>query len=151
VAPKGLSRRPCCSRGQRPTLIVRRRKRCGGRFFIGWDAFSCHGALHPRHGPQACPCFLERRVRRRLTPPRVAFSALSRSFFSSICFAQCSAYICRALDSVILLSLLPFCFPSHFPCPCSCCSSCSPFISTFATSPPKRGERIHRSYPLSRQ
>jgi hypothetical protein len=30
---------------------------------------------------------------------------------------------CRALDSVILLSLLPFCFPSHFPYPCSSCSS----------------------------
>jgi hypothetical protein len=28
------------------------------------------------------------------------------------------------LDSVILLSLLPSCFPSHFPCPCSSGSSC---------------------------
>jgi hypothetical protein len=30
-----------------------------------WMLFSCHGAFHPRHGPQASPCFLERRVRRR--------------------------------------------------------------------------------------
>jgi hypothetical protein len=37
---------------------------------------------------------------------------------------------CRALDSVILLSLLPFyCIPSHFPCPCSSCSSCKQFIT----------------------
>jgi hypothetical protein len=46
--------------------------------------FSCHGALHPRYGPQASPCFLERRVRRRLSPPRVAFSALPMSFLSLI-------------------------------------------------------------------
>jgi hypothetical protein len=31
---------------------------------------------------------------------------------------------CCALDSVILLSLLPSCFSSHFPCPCSSGSSC---------------------------
>jgi hypothetical protein len=91
-------------------------------------AFSCHGALHPRHRPQASPCFLKRRVRRRLSPPRVAFSARPRSFLSLICqvCAQCSASFCRILDSVILLSLLLFCFPSHFPCPCSCCSPCNP-------------------------
>jgi hypothetical protein len=43
-------------------------------------------------------------------------------FLSLICqvSAQCSASLRRALDSVILLSLLPFCSPSHFPCPCSC-------------------------------
>jgi hypothetical protein len=29
---------------------------------------------------------------------------------------------------VILVSLLPFCFPSLFPCPWSCCSSCNPFF-----------------------
>jgi hypothetical protein len=34
-------------------------------------------------------------------------------------------FLCRALDSVIMLSLLPFRFPSLFPCPCSCCSSCN--------------------------
>jgi hypothetical protein len=47
--------------------------------------FSCYGDLHPRHGPQASPCFLERRVRRRLLPPRVAFSALPMSLLSFIC------------------------------------------------------------------
>jgi hypothetical protein len=62
-----------------------RRTWCGGRSFLGWEAFSCHGALHPRHGPQASPCFLERRVGRRLSPPRVAFSALPRFFFSLVC------------------------------------------------------------------
>jgi hypothetical protein len=51
----------------------------------GMPPCSCHGALHPRHGPQASPCFLERRVRRRLSPPRVPFSALPRSFLSLIC------------------------------------------------------------------
>jgi hypothetical protein len=35
---------------------------------------------------------------------------------------------CRASDSVILLSLLPFCFPSHFPCPCSSSFSCNQLI-----------------------
>jgi hypothetical protein len=38
----------------------------------------------------------------------------------------------------ILLSLLPFCFPSHFPCPCSCCSSCNPcrvYAGAAASSP----------------
>jgi hypothetical protein len=39
----------------------------------------------PRHKPQSSPCFLERRVRCRLSPPRVVFSALGRSFFSLIC------------------------------------------------------------------
>jgi hypothetical protein len=85
VVPKGLSRRPCCSRGQRLARFVRRRSRCGGRSFLGWDAFSCHGALHPRHGPQVSSSFLERRVRCRLSPQRVAFSALPRSFVSEIC------------------------------------------------------------------
>jgi hypothetical protein len=124
LASKGISRRPCRPRGQHLARFVRRRRRGGGHFFFGWDAFSCHGVLHPRHGPQASPCFLEWRVRRRLSPPRVAFSALHGSFFSLICyvFAQCSASFCRTLDSVILLSLLPFCYLSFFPCPCSCCS-----------------------------
>jgi hypothetical protein len=27
---------------------------------LGWDAFSGHGVLHPRRGPQAPPCFLAR-------------------------------------------------------------------------------------------
>jgi hypothetical protein len=54
-------------------------------FFLGWVAFSCHGPLHPSHGPQAPPYFLEQRVRRRLSPPRVAFSAWPRSFLSFIC------------------------------------------------------------------
>jgi hypothetical protein len=59
------------------------------------------GALHPRHGPQASPYFLERRVRRRLWPPRVAFSAWPRSFLSLICYvcAQCSASFCCDSDS----------------------------------------------------
>jgi hypothetical protein len=61
-------------------------------------------------------------------PPRVALSARPKSVLSLICqvCAQCSASFCRVLDFVILLSLLPFCFPSHFPCPCSCCSPCNP-------------------------
>jgi hypothetical protein len=43
------------------------------------------------------------------------------SFYSNhVSFS--SASFCRALDFVILLSPLPFCFPSHFPCPCSSCS-----------------------------
>jgi hypothetical protein len=37
------------------------------------------------HGPQASPCFLKRRVWRRLSPPRVAFSAWPWSFLSLIC------------------------------------------------------------------
>jgi hypothetical protein len=37
----------------------------------------------------------------------------------------------RALDSVILSSLLPFCFPSHFPSPYSSCSSCNRQIYFF--------------------
>jgi hypothetical protein len=124
MAPKGLSRRPCCSCGQHVARFFRRRRRCGGRFFLAWmKAFSCHGALYPRHGPQASPCVLERRVRRRLSPPRVIFSELPRSFVGLICYvcAQCSASFCRALDSVIFLPLLPFCFPARFPCLCSCC------------------------------
>jgi hypothetical protein len=68
------------SRGQPLAQFVCRRRRCGGRFFYCVDAFSCHGAIHSRHGPQASPCFLERRVRHRLPPPCVVFSALPRSF-----------------------------------------------------------------------
>jgi hypothetical protein len=85
LALKGFSRRPCRSRRQRLVRVVRDRRRCGGCFFLGWGCLSCHGALHPRHGPQVSPCFLERRVRRRLSPPRVAFSALPRSFLSLLC------------------------------------------------------------------
>jgi hypothetical protein len=44
------------SRGQRLSRVVRHRRRCGDRFLLYWDAFSCHGALHPRHGPQSSPC-----------------------------------------------------------------------------------------------
>jgi hypothetical protein len=44
--------------------------------------------------------------------------------------ALCSASFCRALDSVILLSLLPIWLPSHFPCPCSSCSFCNQSSST---------------------
>jgi hypothetical protein len=33
--------------------------------FLGWDAFSFHGVIHPRHGPQASPCLLALRVTRR--------------------------------------------------------------------------------------
>jgi hypothetical protein len=67
LVPKGCSCRPCRSRGQRLKRAVRRRGRCVGRFFLGWDAFcSCHGGFHPRHGLQASPCFFARRVRRRL-------------------------------------------------------------------------------------
>jgi hypothetical protein len=29
--------------------LARNARRCGGRFFLGWDAISCQGALHPRH------------------------------------------------------------------------------------------------------
>jgi hypothetical protein len=36
-------------------------------------------------GRKASPCFLERRVRRRLSPPRVAFTVLPRNFLSLIC------------------------------------------------------------------
>jgi hypothetical protein len=31
--------------------------------FLGKDAFSRHGVLHPRHGPQASPCFIPRAAR----------------------------------------------------------------------------------------
>jgi hypothetical protein len=74
-----------------------------------------------------------RRVRHRLAPPRVALSALPRSFLS-FCYvcAQCSASCCRGLDSAILLSPLPFCFPSLFPCPCPCCSSCNQLVYVFS-------------------
>jgi hypothetical protein len=64
LAPKGFSRRSCRSRGEGLALIIRRRRRCGGRFFLGGDAFSCNSVFHPPcHGPQASPC---------LSPPLVA-------------------------------------------------------------------------------
>jgi hypothetical protein len=46
--------------GARLARLVRRRRRCGDRFFLLLDAFSSHGALYPRDGPQMSPCFLER-------------------------------------------------------------------------------------------
>jgi hypothetical protein len=34
-AERSLSRRPCCSRGQRLARFIRRRRQCGGWFFLG--------------------------------------------------------------------------------------------------------------------
>jgi hypothetical protein len=62
--------------------VMRGLSAAADRVEVDWDAFSCHGALHPRHGPQASPCFPC--VRRRLSPPRVAFSARPWSFLSLI-------------------------------------------------------------------
>jgi hypothetical protein len=46
---------------------------------------SCATALFTRiMGRRSVPCFLERRVRRRFWPPRVAFSTLPRDFLSII-------------------------------------------------------------------
>jgi hypothetical protein len=45
LAPKGVSRRSCRSRGKRLARVVRRRGRCGSRFFLDLGAFSCHNAF----------------------------------------------------------------------------------------------------------
>jgi hypothetical protein len=83
---KGFSRRRCHSRGQRLARVVRRSGLWGGRFFLCWCAFSCHGILHLCHDPQAFPCFLARRVRRCLSPPSVTFLALRGNFSCSLVF-----------------------------------------------------------------
>jgi hypothetical protein len=116
LAPKGFSRRPCRSCGQRLARVVRRRRRFGGRYFFGSDAFSIHGALRARHGPQASPCFLERGVRRRLSPPCVAISALPRSFLSLICSvcAHCSTSLCRPFGFRYPLATLALLVPPPF-------------------------------------
>jgi hypothetical protein len=101
---------------------VLRRERCGGCFFLGWDALSYHCVLHPPHGPQASPHFLARRVRRRLSPPRAAFSALRGSFLFSLvlyllvlCTMQCFPLSCLGFlgPFVTLALLIP---PPFFPC-----------------------------------
>jgi hypothetical protein len=61
---------------------------CRGRFILGLEAFLCHGVLYPRHRSQAPPCFLARRVKRRLSPPRVTFSALLGSSSCSRIFLR---------------------------------------------------------------
>jgi hypothetical protein len=63
LAPKGFSRCPCLSRGQRLARVVRR-GRYGGRFFLAWEPFSCHGVLHPRHAWAASVPVLPRAARR---------------------------------------------------------------------------------------
>jgi hypothetical protein len=69
--------------------------------------FSSYGALHPRHGPQAFPCFLERRVSRRVWPPRVALSALPRSFFSILlCFGFCAPLLALARTIPLPFSMI---------------------------------------------
>jgi hypothetical protein len=61
----------------------------------------------------------------------------------TIFYAECSgASLCRALDSMILLSLLPFCYPSLFPCPCSCCFSCTKKIHYDMTRSPLYERRV---------
>jgi predicted LPLAT superfamily acyltransferase len=67
------------------TRVVRRADGVEGAFSsVGMPSLAT--ALFTRAmGRKASPCFLERRVRRRLSPPRVAFSALPRSFVSLIC------------------------------------------------------------------
>jgi hypothetical protein len=73
--------------GARLAQVVHRRGR--------WEAASSsagmpspinHAVLHPRRGPQASACFLARCARRRLSHPRVAFSALRGRFLCSLVF-----------------------------------------------------------------
>jgi hypothetical protein len=77
--------------------------------------------LHPRQWPQASQCFLARHVRRRLSPPRVVFSALRGSFLCSLVF-----HLARFVHNEVLpfavpwILLLPSChswFPPCFSCP----------------------------------
>jgi hypothetical protein len=122
VAPKDFSRRPCRSSGQRFARVLSRRRRCGSRFFFGRDAFPCHGVLHPNRGQQASPCFLTRRVRRRLSPTRVAFSRLRGSFscflvfyMLDLCTMKCFLLPCLGFrDPLVTIALL---LPLFFPCP----------------------------------
>jgi hypothetical protein len=73
-------------------------------------------------------------VRRRLSPPCVAISALPRSFLSLICSvcAHCSTSLCRAFGFRYPLATLALLVPPLFPCPSSCIVLADGGMSEFA-------------------
>jgi hypothetical protein len=120
-APKSISRCPCRTRKQRLARVVRRRGRCGGRFFLGWDAFSST-AFFTR-----AICRKRFHASSRLSPSRVVLFSVAWEFivFSYVSSARfvytCTASLNRAMDSITLLLLLdPL---PILPCPRSCSAS----------------------------
>jgi hypothetical protein len=74
--------------------------------------FSIASPIDCGDGPQASPCFLVRRVRRRLSPPRVVFSSDAWDF---------SVFFDVSSDRFVHFAVLPFAVP-WIPLPS--CHSC---------------------------
>jgi hypothetical protein len=77
----------------------------GGMFFRATVFFTSD-----MYGPQASPCFLARRVSRRVWP--LALRGVFCVSFARFVHNVCSASLCRAFDSLTLVTLVTFFLPT---------------------------------------